>query len=733
MYSVSDIYKELSEAPIREYHLIFTCYHLVNGAYEKYAEYNTDDQPIISAKIVNGQTTGGFTLGSTICASLTMTVAKSMPIKTNDRINVFVLFETPYAHTASSETLSLGEFYVDSVQVGTQNTQIIALDKMARLAKDYNSTLTYPSTISKMFVELAMQANAPVSPDVNVFNDANVPVKPVKGQDSGGNDVYFTRREVLGYIAGINGGNAYIDKNGEINISIPKETGVTIDYSNVISQTLNDTSLEIKDININTGGTSQSTKDDLDDSTVELYYPISFDTSMLDTLKELVKALIGLKYDSVVLKKQGTGIFEPGDMVSYKAADNKVYKMLIMGIIYDFSGGFFSETLYSLAKSEAQKQYAGVENISQNIASSGTNGVTNEQNYLIEYEYLTDTSVKYNGKTYTVTIDQETGLISKITDDQEGEFKPTINSGITDTTLHNAVFWAIAMLSKLGKPEPEPIPDYFDVLWDFYQNMPNKPPAAIIIAYQDTQSGFLVTMSNARTLFDLYLHWSRDNLKRGQLGIDIVIYYYKATAYLYQGEYPNEPVSDSKLKSVILGYRPENETRHAYFSISPDEIHPALLTKIIVGTDYMFTLGDIKFKDIFSVNMKEITAAWFFGFVERSGGLVSYFYYVIYYRNGYIPKIDVANSEIINGSDGGFDRIVEYIHSGTVISTSDILTDVIPLNLNSLSKFSDWVSKEQTAILLENLEQNVYFNTFDICDENGNVLLPKNCDIDFFV
>lgn len=451
MYSVSDTYKELSTASTREYHLIFTCYHLTNGVYEKYAEYTTDNQPIISAKIVNGQTTGGFTIGGTICASLTMTIANSMPVKVNDKINVFVLFETPYAHTASSEALSLGQFYVDSVQAGDKSTQIIALDKMMKLAKDYNSTLTYPSSISKIFDEIAQQTKTPVSENINVFNDAKVPVKPVKGQDSGGNDVYFTRREVLGYIAGINGGNAYIDKNGEINISIPKETGVTIDYSNVISQTLNDTSLEIKDININTSGTSQSTKDDLDDNTVELYYPISFDTSILETLRELVKALIGLKYDSVVLKKQGTGMFEPGDMISYKAADNKVYKMLLMGIVYDFSGGFFSETLYSLAKSEAQKQYAGVENISQNIASSGTNGATNEQNDLIEYEYLTDTSVKYNGKTYTVVLDEETGLISKITDDQEGEFKPTINSDITDTTLHNAVFWAIAMLSKLPK------------------------------------------------------------------------------------------------------------------------------------------------------------------------------------------------------------------------------------------------------------------------------------------
>lgn len=376
MYSVSDLYKELSGAHVREYHLIFTCYHLVNNAYEHYATYPTDEQPIISAKIIIGQTTGGFSIGGTVCASLEMTAANNTPIKTNDKISVFVVFETPYAHTGSTEALSLGEFYVDSVRAGTTNTKIIALDRMIKLTKEYNSSLTYPSTVSKALDEISTRTNTPVSDDIDLFNDAGVGEKPVKGQDNVGTNIYFTQRETLGYIAGINGGNAYIDKDGKINFSTPKETDVAIDYSSVISQTLGDTSLEITKISRNTSGMSQSTSQGLENGTVELYYPLVLGNDSLDVLTALTKRLNGLKYDSVTLKKQGTGVFQLGDMISYKAADNKVYKILIMGIVYEFSGGFFSETLYSLAKSESQKQYAGVENISQNISSSGTNGVT---------------------------------------------------------------------------------------------------------------------------------------------------------------------------------------------------------------------------------------------------------------------------------------------------------------------------------------------------------------------
>lgn len=71
---------------------------------------------------------------------------------------------------------------------------------------------------------------------------------------------------------------------------------------------------------------------------------------------------------------------------------------------------------------------------------------------LKSFEYLTDTSVKYNGVTYTITKDETTGLIKHITDSNKNYFSPTINSGITDVSLHNSVFMTIAMLSKLNTP-----------------------------------------------------------------------------------------------------------------------------------------------------------------------------------------------------------------------------------------------------------------------------------------
>lgn len=92
--------------------------------------------------------------------------------------------------------------------------------------------------------------------------------------------------------------------------------------------------------------------------------------------------------------------------------------------------------------------------------------VVPSNNPLTDYEYISDNSVRYNGVTYTVEKDASTGLISKISDSVGNEFIPTTNSGITDATLHNAVFWAVAMHGGLGESTIMPVTaglvGYFD-------------------------------------------------------------------------------------------------------------------------------------------------------------------------------------------------------------------------------------------------------------------------------
>ena len=110
-------------------------------------------------------------------------------------------------------------------------------------------------------------------------------------------------------------------------------------------------------------------------------------------------------------------------------------------------------------KSQTEKQ---IDELRKQLSQAGgTAGA------LAEYQYLTDTSVKFNGTTYTIEKDAETGLISKISDSYNHEFKPSISPGITDVALHNAVFWALAMCRGLGEIPQKTLFDGTGGAWSY--------------------------------------------------------------------------------------------------------------------------------------------------------------------------------------------------------------------------------------------------------------------------
>lgn len=444
MYELPESYISAATAKGRKIALRVDLGEVRNGSYVDKASYK-GGKGVFSLKIVRGQTTGGFSLGGTVCATLTATFSNDVEINVKDRIQVYVGFGAP---ESVPKWQGLGWFYVDSVKKGMDNQSVTACDAMLRFAKNYKSKLTYPAKVSDILGEISGQTKIHLSDGLELFNDVQIEKTPEKGEDKDGNKQYYTRREILGYLGGINGGSAYIDVDFKINFAVPKETGYTISWKNTTSQSVDDTDFSVSHIVWNRSGITHSLGDDFEENTVEFTDPLAYTSSEL-ILHNLETNIIGLSYNSITIKKQGTGMFQLGDLVDYEALDGKTYKMLIMGIVYDFSGGFFSETLYSLAKSASQQEYAGNQVIDQTEhikETAGTGGVGT----LTSYDILSDSSVKLNGVTYTVE-KNETGLISKISDSGGNELKPEISGEITDTALHNSVFWAVAMARGIGR------------------------------------------------------------------------------------------------------------------------------------------------------------------------------------------------------------------------------------------------------------------------------------------
>lgn len=178
--------------------------------------------------------------------------------------------------------------------------------------------------------------------------------------------------------------------------------------------------------------------------------------------------LIGLAYHGGTIQRQGCGWFELGDIVTAYRKDGTSAPVLITGINYSIENGAFTEKILSSALSESESNYTSGDITGQTVPQSvAQEEALNVSGAVIsEYEYLSDTSVKFNDITYTVEKDSTTGLIAKISDSNGNSFEPTINSGIADVSLHNAVFWAVAMARGFGKPGVLPvsdgITDYFD-------------------------------------------------------------------------------------------------------------------------------------------------------------------------------------------------------------------------------------------------------------------------------
>ena len=160
-----------------------------------------------------------------------------------------------------------------------------------------------------------------------------------------------------------------------------------------------------------------------------------------------------------------------------------------------------------------------------------------------------------------------------------------------------------------------------------------------------------------------------------------------------------------------------------YISQAPSEIHPALASHFVYGKKFIFDAGKIAFKEIFAVTSdKNITGAMLYKWKTS--------YYVDFYIDNNTPIMDIANARLDWGTNSLTKNITGYMRpTDSDYSDKYELMNIITLTLVANSQYGTGYF----STMLADLEGNVFFNTFDLCDENGNVLLAKNCDISFFV
>ncbi|MGN1135191.1 MAG: hypothetical protein ACI4SF_03125 [Oscillospiraceae bacterium] len=98
-------------------------------------------------------------------------------------------------------------------------------------------------------------------------------------------------------------------------------------------------------------------------------------------------------------------------------------------------------------------------------------------------------------------------------------------------------------------------------------------------------------------------------------------------------------------------------------------------------------------------------------------------YQFLFMVNNRFPVLDYANDRILYGSGETFKLIGNF---GTYLNGESYTQETITLPAASETEY---VSGFKSKLDLS----KVYFNSEDILDENGNVILPKNCNIEDFI
>ena len=189
--------------------------------------------------------------------------------------------------------------------------------------------------------------------------------------DESSEDEYYTYREIAGMIASINAGNAFVSALNHLNISTP-DIGLKrkIPIKSVISYTdsevINKFSTTFWTQNYEGEGTPPEIdplSEEYDPSIMVIDFPLKTDSDYTEMQNNIDGQISGISYNGIVIKKQGTGRQEIGDLLAFSDTyRNKTFdNVLVMGIVYDISAqNGFTETLYSLSQSEAKQQAQGL-------------------------------------------------------------------------------------------------------------------------------------------------------------------------------------------------------------------------------------------------------------------------------------------------------------------------------------------------------------------------------------
>jgi hypothetical protein len=284
-----------------------------------------------------------ITIGNTCSSGVTFSIYMPTIGLENKEITIFegvkVGTEIKY--------IKLGIFTVTRQTSDGEYTNYEAYDRMYKADMPYFSDMAFPSTDKAILNEICGKLG--ISLATNIVTAHTISDKP-QG---------YTYREIIGYMAMLQGCNAVINSDGNLELRWYKDSGYVLDGHKYYQQgvtftTSKDFILQKLTCNNTKSGSTEQSEITVGDGATGLTFTNPFMTQAI--LDEVYKKIGGFTFRPLTVKFVGDYRLEVGDIITVSKGDVD-YKVPIMQITHECDGGLM-DTVTSIGQSDTENTSA---------------------------------------------------------------------------------------------------------------------------------------------------------------------------------------------------------------------------------------------------------------------------------------------------------------------------------------------------------------------------------------
>jgi hypothetical protein len=280
-----------------------------------------------------------ITIGNTCASSVTFSIYMPTVSLENKEITIFegVKVDTEIKY------IQLGIFTVTKQTSDGEYTSYEAYDRMYKADMPYFSDMAFPSTDKAILNEICGKLG--ISLATNIVTTHTISDKP-QG---------YTYREIIGYMAMLQGCNAVINSDGNLELRWYKDSDYVLDGHKYYQQgvtftTSKDFIIQKLTCNNTKSGSTEQSEITSGDGATGLTFANPFMTQ--EILDEVYKKIGGFAFRPIEVKFVGDYRLEVGDIITVNKAGVD-YKVPVMQITHECDGGLM-DTITSIGKSDTE-------------------------------------------------------------------------------------------------------------------------------------------------------------------------------------------------------------------------------------------------------------------------------------------------------------------------------------------------------------------------------------------